>query len=750
MSTSNEILDQILYNKNIRFAIYGGLYLFLFLFVGTVSFIKTYQNEKSIVLKRKRAFQRKPGEIITTPAPIELTDTDIQTIQQRKKKKPSSLPSPSISSIENKYSNVKTNINSVLTPVSTDNDQEETKYNSEAQIRTITIDEYDATNIDNKETNGFHSPIPLNIKNTKINNIDIDDEDEDDYHGTYSSFRHGSASQIDTETDININNNNNNNVKNNKKCFCNDFCYVICVTDFQTNWPKDTWRLRSIYTVIIVYLSDYITDLNILILWSAQAWQQYENNLSISDNGLNMIIMAIASCCILVFYKLISAFAVFKATGSCWYAVLQFLDLYIFVEVYKSHKSGHKTDRLRWLSNLESVFEASPQVILQLVYLIQTLDATDQNYNIVLLGLFFSVVKLGNTAINNDAVHVTKDANKVNQYKFWLRSMFRITEITAREFMFVLMWLVIGEKFLAMVFIINLTHNAFLYYGGCLSRQAFNIFGHLVALAQLSYTIVEGKPLNFFLRGKLHKNNPDYPNDTRSKLQFPYSIFIKRYLKAKDHQKQRRQADRKMRARNVRRQHNNKNKKNNKNNNKPKKLKAPLSPPSITSKRSKINSTSSINTSTKETDGSEILSISDDSRANMIKLETSVSVIKDKPIKDKSPNIKPPNIKPSKPPRSAGELHLNKIDDTEEMKLTEKIKLNEIEKYKTSIGDLDGIYSYVRYIHSIMVLYLNIYLSSQRPQQIMMIQRTILGLIWLLIIGIINDSNINKTSYWKS
>ncbi len=114
-------------------------------------------------------------------------------------------------------------------------------------------------------------------------------------------------------------------------------------------WPKDTWQLRSVYSVIIVYLSDSFTDLNILMVRSIQAWNQYRAQQTYSsETGLNMVIMAIASCAVLVFSKIIT-FAVWKATGNAWFGVLQFCDLYIFVEAYESHKcvwglaAGHST-----------------------------------------------------------------------------------------------------------------------------------------------------------------------------------------------------------------------------------------------------------------------------------------------------------------------------------------------------------------------------------------------------------------------
>ncbi len=56
----------------------------------------------------------------------------------------------------------------------------------------------------------------------------------------------------------------------------------------------------------------------------------------------------------------------------------------------------------------------------------------------------------------------------------------------------IVLWLVTASKLLAMVIIINLIHNTFVYCGRCLLR-------HLKSLAQLSYTIIEFyyKPFNY-------------------------------------------------------------------------------------------------------------------------------------------------------------------------------------------------------------------------------------------------------------
>ena len=82
-SISNPVLNAILYDKNIKYAFYACLYFILFLSVGIISAIKTYRAESVKLARRRDAFRSRAYQC-TSPAPIQLTDTDIETIKQRK------------------------------------------------------------------------------------------------------------------------------------------------------------------------------------------------------------------------------------------------------------------------------------------------------------------------------------------------------------------------------------------------------------------------------------------------------------------------------------------------------------------------------------------------------------------------------------------------------------------------------------------------------------------------------------------
>lgn len=159
-------------------------------------------------------------------------------------------------------------------------------------------------------------------------------------------------------------------------------------------WCMDVFRQRSIYGTIVVYAFDVVTDINVVILWF--------------NNGF--VTYGVIALVILFIYRGVSGYSVYKAIPRrhgllkrIFYGLTQFLDVYIFFEVFHSYQIKRKTDKLKWITSMETSLEAAPQVILQLVYLLNETNVDNLKItNLVLLGLFFSVTKLGTTAIHAD------------------------------------------------------------------------------------------------------------------------------------------------------------------------------------------------------------------------------------------------------------------------------------------------------------------------------------------------------------
>ena len=266
---------------------------------------------------------------------------------------------------------------------------------------------------------------------------------------------------------------------------CDQCIKLVCSFNFCMSWMRDTFTQRSIYGTVIVYAFDIVTDINVMILWFNQG----------------ELFFGFMALMILVFYRIVSCYSVYEATarsrGKLYrliMAISQVLDLYIFVEVFASHQNKKKSDRLRWINKMESALEAAPQIILQSVYLI-TRKTTELN-TLVVLGLIFSVLKLGTTIISADKLSVTRDAKDFHiSYKYYIRFFFRIFEISSRVFLYVLICVIINGYVFGVIMVLHVIHNLFLFYAGCLGREVFNVFGYIILIPQINTTLQEGKQI---------------------------------------------------------------------------------------------------------------------------------------------------------------------------------------------------------------------------------------------------------------
>ena len=161
------------------------------------------------------------------------------------------------------------------------------------------------------------------------------------------------------------------------------FCRSICT---------NMMRQRGIYGTILVYAFDIITDMNVMIHWFN-----------------NLIKFGVLALLAILTYRSVSAYSVYHATTKklgrkrrVINAILQFLDVYILYEVLNSHQKGSRTSKLLWINAMEAALESAPLLVFQIVYLIKHNDSESGLGGIVVVGLFFSVCKLGATVIGAD------------------------------------------------------------------------------------------------------------------------------------------------------------------------------------------------------------------------------------------------------------------------------------------------------------------------------------------------------------
>ena len=313
-----------------------------------------------------------------------------------------------------------------------------------------------------------------------------------------TSIRLKNISTTFSNADIDRNRNENEDLVNMSFCECLTIC---CSINFCTEWAKDVIIQRSIYSAIVTYAFDIITDINVLILWIKLGY----NNVHI--NNLDMKEMAFLSGFLIIMHRIVSSRSVYQATsGNIWpekiqNTLLQFFDFYILIQVYKSYQAGRKNEELRWLTSMEAILESSGQIILQMVYLV---NLNEWKFNdIVTIGLFFSILKLGYTAVSSDYNGVTKtakyfftcghtDAYYCISYQYIIRLLFRLCELSSREFIGILIWIVGNGYILMTIIFIHLIHNIILFKSGCLGREFFPVFGYMVYIPNLNKSFQEG------------------------------------------------------------------------------------------------------------------------------------------------------------------------------------------------------------------------------------------------------------------
>ena len=331
-----------------------------------------------------------------------------------------------------------------------------------------------ASNVQSKETSHNNNknenvPIPAGTPNNQLSRYRQDSE----------SVRSNNKI-VQSKQKQNLQSNSNS--KSKSKGYCRSVGSSVC-------------SKRSIYSTILVYGFDIITDFKVMHYWYI--------------NGF--YIFAGLSLSTILTYRIVSATSVFQATSyrkgkykRFIYGLMQFFDVYIFYEVLQSHQNQRKTDRLYWINAMEASLESAPQLILQLVYLVKYASISNgQNTpsTIVAFGLFFSVYKLGMTVMGADKNCVVKEAKSFTKsYKYYVRFLFRICELGSRVFMYVLIWSVFGGFVFGIIVLIHFIHNIILFYGGCLGRELFHIFGYIIYIPKLNKSLQEGKQrqIDFF------------------------------------------------------------------------------------------------------------------------------------------------------------------------------------------------------------------------------------------------------------
>ena len=145
-----------------------------------------------------------------------------------------------------------------------------------------------------------------------------------------------------------------------------EFFKILCTREFVITWISSLVKNYIISATALVYALDIVTDVNVMIFWLNKAYFVRKE-----DRDERVGLFAIASLVILMFYRCITSYSVYNALPRTlglrkrlFYGFLQFLDVFIFVEVAESYRKGERTDRLLWINAMEAAIEAAPQIML--------------------------------------------------------------------------------------------------------------------------------------------------------------------------------------------------------------------------------------------------------------------------------------------------------------------------------------------------------------------------------------------------
>eukprot|EP01083_Nonionella_stella_P017272 48288_1 len=231
-----------------------------------------------------------------------------------------------------------------------------------------------------------------------------------------------------------------------------------CISKMKS-WAMDIWGRKSCYLPIITHLADTTTDFaavaEFYILARDATPQQCD------PEALNIWYIFGLSLSCMVVYRVISSYVIYGLTKSWLRVFTQLLDIELFRVLYVSHKYqlSRKSSPQRLIGLLEAVFEAAPQTLLQIIFLMKT----DGVNTIILLSVTLSLLNLTSSVISDDkmlqgfTVDFFGDAldwcQKVRRLP-WLY-LFRVCDVPSHLLCLCLLWVFVHGYALTIVICID-------------------------------------------------------------------------------------------------------------------------------------------------------------------------------------------------------------------------------------------------------------------------------------------------------
>eukprot|EP01084_Bolivina_argentea_P292018 501941_1 len=231
-------------------------------------------------------------------------------------------------------------------------------------------------------------------------------------------------------------------------------------------WAKTVWKMKGVYSSLVVHCFDVLSDVLVILQWL--------NTPNVDDDNIDPQVMAYTAIFVILFSKTFSTVAIYIKEQKFTRALLQFLDLLIFQEIYEAHnKIKHQINKkdlkdknttiestlsFKYIRQMEAVFESIPESVLQLVYVLRTSSIK----TIFVLSIIQSMISMTNSVLNQDYTRMQEEKWKKYKQKlpptiqFFKHAMFRFSEVAYRVGLLSLLWTVCGGFIFSIIAFIEL------------------------------------------------------------------------------------------------------------------------------------------------------------------------------------------------------------------------------------------------------------------------------------------------------
>eukprot|EP01083_Nonionella_stella_P021756 60250_1 len=226
-------------------------------------------------------------------------------------------------------------------------------------------------------------------------------------------------------------------------------------------WAKDVWAKKSMYLPYFTHLTDTATDYAAIV----EFYYIARSSTPAECGGLDMWKLFGLSIGCMIMYRIISSITIWRITKSTKRVLLQLIDFELFEILYISHylNLNGTSSPQRLISTLEAVFEAAPQSLIQMIYLMNT-----GNFEgVIFFSSILSFITLTKSVINDDKIFLKvqfslpwkhndshllyRHKGKWKFQKFVLLHLVRILDIPSQILLYIFLWFLINGYALTVV-----------------------------------------------------------------------------------------------------------------------------------------------------------------------------------------------------------------------------------------------------------------------------------------------------------